>query len=339
MKTTIHAMATWTVAGILAGAGLLLAGGCAGSPGSPGSPGAPGTPLETQPEAEGPARPDPAQPVFDSDDALAAALLAAVKAQDHQRVHELLGPAWKQLVSGDKVEDADAFKEFAALAAEQTRLEKQDATTSILHVGHDDGPLAIPLVKTPEGKWFLDAETGKARVLERRIGGNELNAIQVCRVYVEAQRAYAARDRDGTDVRKYAQRVLSTPGKTDGLYWDLPVDQEQSPLADLIAREKLEGYSPAPGRHEPYHGYHFRVLKRQGPSAPGGAYDYVINGNMVAGFALVAFPVDYEASGIMTFIVNQRGKVYQKDLGPDSTALGRHMTAYDPDGSWTLVKD
>ena len=157
---------------------------------------------------------------------------------------------------------------------------------------------------------------------------------------MEAQREYASKDRDGSDVLKFAQRILSTPGNMDGLYWGATPDQEQSPLGRFFAAAATQGYEQTAGHpHEPYHGYHFRVLKKQGSAAPGGKYDYVINGNMIAGFALVAFPADYESSGIMTFIVNQNGKVYQKGLGPNTTELARQMTEYNPDSSWTLVKD
>jgi hypothetical protein len=284
--------------------------------------------------------PGQGQPLFISDTEASNAMLTAVKAQDHEKVHLLLGPAWKELVSGDKVEDTNAFNEFAHRASERTRLERKNDTTSIIHVGNDDWPLPIPISKTPDGKWFFDTEAGKTEILARRIGENELETIQVCRTYVEAQREYGSKDRDGSDVLKFAQRIMSTPGKMDGLFWSATRGQEQSPFGHLFAEAAKEGYEKTTGHpHEPYHGYHFRVLKRQGSAAPGGKYDYVINGNMIAGFALVAFPADYESSGIMTFIVNQRGKVYQKDLGPQTTELARKMTEYNPDSSWTLVKD
>jgi hypothetical protein len=288
------------------------------------------------------------QPVFDSADALAQALIVAVRAQDHDQVHHLLGPAWKELVSGDKAASARAFKTFAARAAERVQVKKQDDSTSILYVGNDAWSFPIPIARAADGKWFLDTETGRQTVLARRIGRDELEAIQVCRLYVQAQREYANADRDGSDLPKYAQRIISTPGKTDGIYWAAAPGGEASPFGRLLAQAKLEDYNPTPGtpgspgpaaQRTPYHGYRFRVLKQQSSSAPGGRYPYVIHGNMVAGFALVAFPAEYEKSGIMTFIVGQRGKVYQKDLGPDTTELARHMTEYDPDPSWTLVKD
>ena len=219
------------------------------------------------------------------------------------------------------------------------RLEKPEESTTILHVGKDDWQFPIPLTRTGDGKWFLDTEAGKAELLVRRIGKNELEAIQICRLYVQAQREYASGDRDGSGVVKYAQKILSTRGKRDGLYWSAQADQGQSPLGSLIEKAKLEGYQPTPGKRTPYHGYCYRVLKRQGSSAPGGKYDYVINGNMVAGFALVAFPAKYESSGIMTFVVNQSGNVYQKDLGAKTIGIARHMPEYNPDTGWTIVKE
>jgi hypothetical protein len=320
-------MIGWIVCGFLGAGSALLAGGCAAGS----SP--------TTMSAQTPGEPGPGQLMLDSDDALASALVAAAKAQDHEQVHRLLGPAWKELVSGDKVEDANAFKEFAARAEEGTRLEKVNDSMSILHVGKDDWSFPIPIVRQPDGKWFLDTESGKAEILARRIGKDELEAIQICRIYVDAQREYESKDRDCSGVIKYAQKILSSPGKTDGLYWTTSAGREPSPLAHLIAQAKLEGYQPTPGHPQPYRGYRFRVLKRQGPSAPGGQYDYVINGNMVAGFALVAYPAEYGASGIMTLLVNQNGTVYQKDLGADTNQIARQITAYNPDSSWTPVEE
>jgi hypothetical protein len=322
----------WTLANLLIGATLLLAPGCTSAT-------SPSASVSTETPVQSAGAPGPGQPTFDSDDQAAAALVAAARALDHDQVHQLLGPAWKELLSGDKVEDANAFKEFADRATERTHLEKLDGGSSILYVGNDNWPFPIPIAKSSGGKWFLDTETGKTEILARRIGKNELQAIQICHIYLNAQREYASQPHDDIDVLKYSQKILSTPGKQDGLYWPDSAGTTPSPFGRLIAEAKLEGYTPAPGQHAPYHGYHFRILKRQGSAAPGGQYDYVINGNMVGGFALIAYPVDYEASGIMTFIVNQRGKVFQKDLGPDTTTIARQVTEYNPDDSWTLVKE
>jgi len=318
-------------------AGALFVAGCSMAGGAPANS-AVGDAAASQP-ATAPDAPAPGQTTFATDDDASKAYLAAIAAGDHDTVHKILGPEWKDLLTGDKVEDANAFKEFANRAAEGIRLEKPDDSTTVLHVGKDDWKFPIPLTRTADGKWFLDTEAGKTEMLARRIGKNELEAIQICRLYVQAQREYATQDRDGSGAVKYAQKILSTPGKKDGLYWSAPADQEQSPFASLIAKEKLEDYQPIPGQHTSYHGYRYRVLKRQGSSAPGGKYDYVINGNMVAGFALVAFPTKYESSGIMTFIVNQNGKVYQNDLGANTTEIARHMSAYDPGSGWTVVMD
>lgn len=330
MKTPTRGNIGWIVAGLLTVGGLLSANGCSSTT----------SPPPTATSAQTPGTPAQGQPVFNTDEEAMNAILTAVKARDHDQVHLMLGPEWKELVSGDKVEDANAFKEFAQRADEHTRLQKQDDSTSIIYVGNDDWPFPIPIAKTPDGKWFFDTEAGKTEILARRIGDNELDAIEVCRDYVKAQQEYDSKDRDGSGVPKFAQRILSTPGKMDGLYWDAASDQEQSPLGHFFAAAATQGYEQTAGHpHEAYQGYHFRVLKQQGPDAPGGESDYVIDGNMTAGFALVAFPADYESSGIMTFIVNQQGNVYQKDLGPDTTKLARQMTEYNPDSSWTLVKD
>jgi hypothetical protein len=312
-----------------------LIGGCSSSSGNP--PPATQPALATLPQDTG--EPAADQPVFDTDEQTASALVDAAKNLNHEEVHRLLGPEWKDLVSGDPVEDADAFKEFADRAAEHTQLEHSNDSSTILHLGKDDWTFPIPIVKDSEGKWFLDTAAGVQEVMCRRVGRNELEAIQICHVYVEAQREYSQRDADGSGVVKYAQRILSTPGQHDGLFWDTDNPQDASPLAAQIDKARLEGYTPEPGKHKPYHGYHFRILRAQGPAAPGGQYGYVINGNMVAGFALVAFPAEYESSGVMTFIVNQSGKVYQKDLGPNTLDLARQMHEYNPDDSWTLVKD
>jgi hypothetical protein len=333
MKTETRGNIGWIAAGLLVGGTLLMAIGCSNISSPP-------APRSAQTSEQAPGAPGQGQPLFASEDEAFNAMLTAVKAEDHDQVHFILGPAWKELVSGDKVEDANAFKEFVQRAAESKRLQKQDDKTFFIYVGKDEWPFPVPIAKTPEGKWFFDTEAGKTEILDRRIGANELDAIQVCRMYVEAQREYASKDRDGGDVLKFSQRILSTPGKMDGLYWNATSGQEQSPLGPLLAEWAKEGYEQTTGHpRQPYHGYHFCVLKGQGPAAPGGKYDYVINGNMVAGFALVAFPADYESSGIMTFIVNQRGKIYQKDLGLDTNRTARKMREYNPDNGWMLVKD
>ena len=281
------------------------------------------------------------QQQFDTDAQAAAALVAAAKARDRDALERLFGPSTTELVSGDKVEDEKAFDRFATNAGEHLELEKKDVKTSVIDIGKDNWPFPIPLTKLSSGKWFFDTEAGKQEILARRIGANELETIKVCRAYVEAQREYASADHDGSGVLKYAQHFMSHNGK-DGLYWAAAPGQEESPLGPLVAQATMEGYTPGqksqPGP-QPYHGYVFHILTRQGPAAPGGKYNYVINGNMIAGFALTACPIEYGNSGVMTFIISHQGKLYQKDLGPRTTDIVRDMTEYNPDSGWTLVTD
>src|SRR6185437_14881869 len=199
-----------------------------------------------------------------------------------------------------------------------------------------------------DGKWYYDTSAGKATILARRIGRNELQTIAVCHAYVDAQRSYGSVDRDGDGVLQYAQRLNSHPGKHDGLYWpaaptqpDQPTAETESPFGPLAAQAATEGYTgPVKGAaRSPFHGYLFRILTSQGPHAPGGKYDYIINGRMIAGFALIAYPAKYASSGVTTFIVNQYGQIYQKDLGPNTDTLAPKITSYDPDSTWTAVKD
>ena len=272
-----------------------------------------------------------AQQHFPSPEAAARALEAATRSKDPARLAGILGPEGDKIVSsGDAVADAAALKRFATDAAKRSRIERTSDTIAILHVGPDDWPLPIPIVKDAEG-WRFDAAKGEEELLNRRIGRNELTALEVCRTYVDAQNEYAAR------FHTYAQTFRSTPGKRDGLYWE-ESDHDRSPLGPLVADATAEGYHlahPEPGAApEPYHGYFFRILKTQGAHAPDGAKDYVKDGRMTGGFALVAWPASYGSSGIMTFIVNQQGVVFQKDLGAQTAEAVKAITAYDPDESW-----
>jgi hypothetical protein len=281
------------------------------------------------------------QQQFDTDDQAAAALIVACKARDHDALHQMFGPSVTEFISGDKVEDEKAFDHFVKNASDHLELEKKDANTSFIDIGKDNWPFPIPLTRLPSGKWFFDTEAGKQEILSRRIGANELETIKVCRAYLEAQRQYASEDRDGSGVLKYAQRFISKNGR-DGLYWEAGPGEEESPFGPLLAQAEAEGYTPgANGTSgpQPYHGYIYRILTRQGPAAPGGKYDYVINGNMIAGFALVARPTEYGVSGVMTFVISHQGKLYQKNLGPSTSDVVRSIKEYDPDSSWTLVAD
>ena len=270
------------------------------------------------------------------------AMVTAAKAKDTNTLHAIFGPEGHGLVSADIVQAADAYDQFVHRLTEKVELVNVSDSKATLQLGADGWPFPIPLVKE-DGKWFFDTAAGKEEILSRRIGRNELGAIRVCRAYVAAQHDYASQDRDNDEVLSYAQRLRSTPGKHDGLYWHAEPGEELSPFGPLIAEAKEAGY-----RHEtkimadtlsPYRGYYFKILTRQGRHAPGGRYNYVINGHMIAGFAFVAWPEKWGNTGIMTFIVNQRGKVFEKNLGPKTDAFAKDMQEYDPDSTWALSKD
>ena len=280
----------------------------------------------------------PAAPTrFPSPEAAVAALVEAVRASDTATLLRVLGPDARALVaSGDDVADRQSRERFVRAYDEAHRLAEVGPGRLVLTVGRDEWPMPIPLVQDAAGWWF-DTSRGREEILNRRIGRNELNAVLVCLAYVDAQREYYVRDPDGDALLQYAQRFRSTPGKRDGLYWDAPPDEAPSPLGALVARAEAEGYPtkrPSGGRI-PYWGYYYRIVKAQGAHAPGGAYDYVVRGNMIGGFALVAYPAEYGASGVMTFIVSHDGVVYQKDLGPGTAATARGLTLFDPDPTWS----
>jgi Protein of unknown function (DUF2950) len=265
------------------------------------------------------------------------ALFDAIKADDHKALLDILGPDGRTLVfSGDDVADRNARAKFAAEYDRAHRTEGGGGKV-VLYVGPDDFPFAIPLV--PEGPvWRFDTKAGKEEIVNRRIGRNELAAIQVCLAYVDAQREYYSEDRDADGLREYAQRFTSTSGKRDGLHWEAKPDEKPSPLGPLVAAARSEGYGPKQGgAAAPYYGYYYRILTAQGSDAPGGAYSYLGHGRMIGGFALVAFPAQYGVSGVMSFLVNHDGIVYQKDLGPHTAAVARAMKGFNPDASWKKV--
>ena len=270
-----------------------------------------------------------------------AALVAAAGAQDSNALRTIFGPGVAELQNPDPVQAANERAAFAKALNQATRIQHESDSRCVLEVGDKPWPFPIPIAKK-DSQWFFDTEAGKEEVLNRRIGKNELATLQTLRACVEAQREYSARDH-GDDVLKFAQKFISTPGTKDGLYWPPDEDGEISPLGPLVANAQSLGYGhESPGlepTHEPFHGYFFKILTQQGKHAPGGKYKYIINGNMVAGFAFVAWPASYGQSGMMTFIVNQRGRVYQKDLGPSTGKLAEAIKAYDPDASWTVSPD
>ena len=267
---------------------------------------------------------------FGSPDEARDALVSAA-ANGMEALRELLGPdSGAILRSGDEIADKELLAQFNKRAAEKTQLEPEEMNPDrvTLLVGNEEWPFAIPLMRK-NGRWYFDVREGKAEVRRRVIGGNELTAVEVCRGYVEAQETYAEADRSGAGVLQYAQKIASTDGKKDGLYWP----GEDSPVAANFAKAAAKGYAP-PNNSRGYHGYGYKILLSQGPDAPGGAQDYVAHGLMIGGFALVAWPVEYGVSGIMTFIVNQDGVVYEKDLGPQTSVRAKAMTVFNPDKSW-----
>jgi len=289
------------------------------------------------------AAPEAAQRVFSSPQAARQALMAAVRAKDHGALRAIFGPLATDLEPGDPVEQAAEFAHFARHLKEGAVLVMQGKGKATLLIGKRRWPFPVPIVKTKKG-WRFNTAAGRGEILTRRIGHNELVAINVCRAYVGAQREYYdLTEPDGDPIPKYAQRLISSPGRRDGLYWPTLPGEKESPLGPLVARAREEGYlqKRPSGEHgpRPFHGYYFRILKGQGPGAVGGSYRYVVNGNMVGGFALVAYPARWGVSGVMTFIVNQRGRVYQKDLGPKTDELARGMRDYNPDLSWTQADE
>jgi hypothetical protein len=284
-----------------------------------------------------------AQQQFASPDEAVNALVTAAEARDTNTLHAIFGPVAHELVSPDIVQATNESETFLRRLTEKAALVRASDTNAVLQLGADGWPFPIPLVKQPDGKWLFDTLAGKEEILNRRVGRNELGAIRVCRAYVDAQREYASQPRSSDGVLEYAQHLRSVPGTRDGLYWPAAADEELSPLGPLIAQAHGEGYRRQTkimtDEQSPYRGYYFEILTRQGRHAPGGNYNYIINGHMIAGFALVAWPAEWGNSGVMTFIVNQQGKVYQKNLGARTSAIAPGMTTYDPDASWTLVNE
>ncbi len=281
----------------------------------------------------------PVQRTFASPEEAIEALVAAAKVGDRQALEAILGPGSRALIrSGDRRADEQGREHFVRNYEQAHRLEHPSETKAIVLIGPDAWPMPIPVVKVGD-TWRFDTAASQEEILNRRIGRNELNAVQVCLAYVDAQREYARVPREGDGLLKYAMKFRSDPGKKNGLYWPQAGDEE-SPLGPLVAKAEAEGYAgkTAGGRPTPYHGYFYRILTAQGPAAPDGAFDYVVDGKMLGGFALVAFPARYGVSGVMTFILNHQGIVYEKDLGPDTKARARAMPTYSPDPTWKPVE-
>ena len=278
-----------------------------------------------------------AQEQFGTPEAAVEALVAAARSGDGDAVLKVLGPDGKPIVStGDPVADSNIRQDFVSAYDAKHAIEMEGDGTQTLIIGDDDWPFPIPLV-SDAGRWQFDTKEGLDEILRRRIGRNELSAIEVARAYVQAQNEYASLDPAGLGRGVYAQRIVSRPGKKDGLYWPSGEGEEPSPLGDLAAQAAAEGYKTG-SKPIPYHGYYYRILTRQGAGAPGGAYDYVAKGKMIGGFALIAYPAEYGNSGIITFMVNHDGTVWEKDLGLKTAKLARKIESFTPDQTWTKVE-
>ncbi len=280
------------------------------------------------------------QKTFTSPEEAVSALVAAVRTADLKELSDILGPDGKEIISsGDEVADRNGRARFVQTYEEGNKLTMEGDRKAVLAVGKDGWPLPIPVVKEGDS-WRFDTKQGKQEVLNRRIGRNELSVIQACLAYFDAQREYALRSREGSGLPEYAQKFFSTPGTKDGLYWEVSEGEPESPLGPLFAAahergytRKMQGQQPSP-----YLGYTYRILTAQGKNAPGGAYSYLVNGRMVGGFALIACPAEYGVSGIMTFMVNQDGVVYEKDLGKATEAVAKAISSFDPDQTWRKVE-
>src|SRR5271169_652700 len=282
----------------------------------------------------------PSIKAFASSDDAGNGLLEAAKSGDQNAVLAIFGPDSKELVfSGDAVQDKATVDAFVAAYGVMHRWRKMPDGAQILVVGADNFPFPIPLKKNPAGQWSFDAAAGKDEILARRIGRNELAVIDICGALADAQAEYFSQAHDGGSTKQYALKFISDTGKQNGLYWESSEGQPKSPLGPLAAFATDEGYSVKPDSHLPFHGYNFHMLKRQGSHAQGGEKDYVVDGKMVGGFAFVAYPAGYGNSGVMTFIINQNGILFQKDLGKTTTETATAMTEFDPGDGWSPVRE
>jgi hypothetical protein len=282
----------------------------------------------------------PSFTVFSSPEDAGKGLLAAGKAGDPNALLAIFGPNSKSVIfSGDSVQDKATVGGFVTGYEEMHRWRKMPDGSEVLLVGAQNFPFPIPLKKNDSGQWFFDTAAGQEEIVRRRIGRNELAVIDVCGALADAQSDYYSRRHEDGGTKQFALKFISDPGKQNGLYWDSPDGQAKSPLGPLVAYATAEGYSARANAHQPFYGYYFRMLKGQGSHAPGGAKNYVTDGKMVGGFAFVAYPADYDNSGVMTFIMNQDGLLLQKDLGKNTAETASAMTEFDPDGSWSVVQD
>jgi hypothetical protein len=290
-------------------------------------------------QAGAPAAGKDSQKVFATPDQAIHVLMEACRTNNDQKLIELFGAENKDIIiTRDRAMDAYGRKKIYQASLEKIVKKNKGKDTIIVEVGKMEFPFPFPLVKSGAG-WRFDSAAGREDIINRRVGRDELNAIAVCRLYVKAQRQYYSKDRDKDDVLEYAEKFASSPGKKDGLYWasDPAKKEEASPIGPALSESKH--YTAIRKQGDPFFGYYFRILTKQGEKAPGGAHDYMINGNLLAGYALIAYPSDYGTSGVVTFIVNQRGKVYQKDLGKETLKLAEEVTEYNPDKGWIPVQE
>jgi hypothetical protein len=282
-----------------------------------------------------------ARKTFATPDEAVGALVTAAKTKDEKELLNILGPSLDQWIrSGDPVADRQAREKFVADYEQKHSIDRSELRKAILIVGNDDFPFPIPLIKS-DGKWSFDPEQGKQEIIDRRVGANELDTIETLLAIADAQNDYAELNPLGKGSAVYARRFISTPGKHDGLYWVTAESEPPSPLGELAADAATEGYVPArkggQSSQNPYHGYYFRMLTGQGPHSSGGAYSYLVNGRMMGGFAVIAWPAKYGASGYKTFMINQDQTVYQSDLGPDTASKVQKIKTFDPDADWMKV--
>lgn len=280
-----------------------------------------------------------AQEKFATPDEAVQALRHAAEAQDTTAFHQIFGPDDKLLLTGDQVQDADNRAKFAHAMAEGCHQVSEGSDKITLEIGAMHWPFPIPLVKA-DSQWHFDTDAGREEIIDRHIGRDELNAIGLCRAYVDAQREYYNLNPDGSGAAKYAMKFKSDPDTKDGLYWETTSGETASPFAQVVASAHLEGYGSKEGTgHHPFHGYFFKILTRQGRDAPGGKMSYMHHGELTKGFALLAYPQYWGQSGVMTFIINANGKLYQQDLGANTDAMAKSIKEYNPDSKWTLVED
>jgi hypothetical protein len=291
-----------------------------------------------EPKADAASTSQPKQKEFNNPKEAADALVQAAEVWDVAALSEILGPESKDLISSeDPVKDKDIGQKFAAKAKEKMAVgaDEKNANRVIVTVGNDDFPLAIPIVKQ-KGKWIFDTKAGREEILARRIGSNELDAIAICRGFDDAQHEYALEKHDDSKVNQYAQKIVSSPGKKDGLAWQTADGKWDGPIGENVAKAIEQGYTKT---GQPYHGYYYKILSKQGPNGPLGAMDFVIDGAMIGGFALAASPAQYGVTGIESFIVGANGVVYQKDLGKDGLKAFQDMDKFDPDKTWKETDD